>query len=80
MNDKIYIEMSDPQRLLNHIYDSLEYAHAEISIGIVGNINSDYTSEEVNKIQSDVCHNLEDAMNGIVELIGAYAERNDIDL
>lgn len=79
MNDKIYIEMNDSQRLLSHICDNLEYAHAELAIGIRGEINSEYTTEEVVEIQSAACKNLENAINCVIDLIGAYAINEETD-
>lgn len=69
-----YFEMSEAQRLLSHIYDGLEYAHAEIAIGIAGKINEEYTVRKVNEIQSDICVHIEKAMDGVVRLIGAHTE------
>ena len=75
-NELIYHEMSENQRELHHIYDGLEYAHCVMSVGLEGEVNTDYTVKEIIKIQSDICKNLESAMEGIVHLIGAYSELN----
>lgn len=76
--EEIYLEMSDPRRRLNHIYDCLEFAHSEITVGLEGEINSDYTVTEVNQIQNDACVHLEKAMDCITHLIGAHSELQDV--
>ena len=50
-----YIEMNEAQRTLSYIYDSMEFAHASIAIGVQGEIKGDCTVNDVIEIESRIC-------------------------
>ena len=75
MNKKlIYLEMSDAQRELSHIFDCLEYAHCLINVGING-VPCNATIKEVNALQNKASDSMESAMEAIEKLMNAYTEQ-----
>lgn len=66
---KLYFEMNDKEKQLNHIGESLDYATCMISEGLGGTGDYNLEVEEVNEVQSRTAEHLMSAREGIDILI-----------
>ncbi|MGO5051455.1 hypothetical protein ACTQ6A_02890 [Lachnospiraceae bacterium LCP25S3_G4] len=70
-----YFEMNDAEKMLNHINDSIDFALCVISEGFQDGINSEFTVERINDINSDTCEGLIRASKGVQALLEAYKDK-----
>lgn len=75
--DKIYFEMNDKEKQLQHIGDTLSYAICMFSEGLSGTGEYNISTAEVIELQSRIADKLISAQNDMLLLLKAVKEEED---
>lgn len=75
--DKIYFDMNDKEKQLQHIGDTLSYAICAFSEGLSGTGEYNINTKEVIELQSKIADKLISAQNDMITLLNAVQVREE---